>query len=117
MIVPHSVVRFLFIQKELGERRGNWKAAIYEYDFKFKHAKIVKGQGLCKLAAEALDPTNLHEEGWENEMSLCTQEVLFIPTTVDSWYTDLKRFLQTSEHPRNLNKKQRTILRLKFAQY
>ena len=24
VIVPHSAVRSLFVQKELGERRGNW---------------------------------------------------------------------------------------------
>ena len=48
VIVPHPAVRSLFIQKELGERRGNWVTAIQEYDLEFKLASIVKGQGLCK---------------------------------------------------------------------
>jgi hypothetical protein len=32
------------------ERRGNWMTAIQEYDLDFKPSKIVRGQGLCKLA-------------------------------------------------------------------
>ena len=30
--VPHSTVRSLFIQKELGQKRGNWVIELYEYD-------------------------------------------------------------------------------------
>ena len=52
VIVPHLAVRSLFIQKELGERRGNWVTTLQEYDLEFKPASIVKGQGLCKLIAE-----------------------------------------------------------------
>ena len=43
VIVPHPAVRSLFIQKELGERRGNWVTALKEYDLEFKPASIVKG--------------------------------------------------------------------------
>ena len=39
--------------------------------------KLVKGQGLCKLAAEALDPQE-EEEGWENEVDMLEREVLYI---------------------------------------
>ena len=49
VIVPHPAVRSLFVQKELGERRGNWMTSLQEYDLEFKPATIVKGQGLCKL--------------------------------------------------------------------
>ena len=49
VIVPYPAVRSLLIQKELGERRGNWVTALQEYDLEFKPASIVKGQGLCKL--------------------------------------------------------------------
>ena len=52
VIVPHPTVRSLFVQKELGERRGNWVTALQEYDLEFKPASIVKGQGLCKLMTE-----------------------------------------------------------------
>ena len=52
VIVPHPAVRSLFMQKELGERRGNWVTALQEYDLEFKPASIVRGQGLCRLMAE-----------------------------------------------------------------
>ena len=32
VIVPHPAVRSLFVQKELGERRGNWVMTLQEYD-------------------------------------------------------------------------------------
>ena len=52
VIVPYPAVRSLFVQKELGEIRGNWVTALQEYDLEFKPASIVKGQGLCKLMTE-----------------------------------------------------------------
>ena len=58
VIVPHPAVRSLFVQKELGERRGNWVTALQEYDLEFNPASIVRGQGLCKLMAEG----NCNEE-------------------------------------------------------
>jgi hypothetical protein len=39
----------------MGERRGNWMAVVQEFDLDIKPAKLVKGQGLCKLAVEAQD--------------------------------------------------------------
>ena len=53
VIVPNPVVRSLFVQKELGERRGNWVTALQEYDLEFKPTTIIKGQGLCKLIFES----------------------------------------------------------------
>ena len=38
VIVPYPAVRSLLIQKELGERRGNWVIALQEYDLEFKPA-------------------------------------------------------------------------------
>ena len=32
VIVHHPIVRTLFTQKELGERRGNWVTTLQEYD-------------------------------------------------------------------------------------
>ena len=55
VIVPYPAVRSLLIQKELGERRGNWVTALQEYDLEFKRASIVNGQGLCKIMTESKD--------------------------------------------------------------
>ena len=38
----------------MGERRGNWITTLQEYDLEIKPVKIVRGQGLCELVAEAL---------------------------------------------------------------
>ena len=56
IIVPHSTTRYLLIQKEPGDRRGNRLTTLQEYDLEINPAKLVKGQGLCKLATKALDP-------------------------------------------------------------
>ena len=56
------------IQKELGDRQGNWLTTLQEYDLEIKVAKLLKGQGLCKLAVEALDSKKKEEEGWDNEV-------------------------------------------------
>ena len=51
-IVPHPTIRNIFVQKELGEQRGNWVTAFQEYDLEFKLATIIKGEGICKLMGE-----------------------------------------------------------------
>eukprot|EP00253_Pinus_taeda_P005698 PITA_05698 len=53
VIVPFSSVRQLLIQRELGEKRANWVTTLQEYDIEIKPAKIVRGQGFCRLLASA----------------------------------------------------------------
>ena len=63
VIIPHPSVRALFVQKEMGERRGNWITTIQEFDLEIKPTKIVRGQGFCRLAVEALvDKEGVAEE-------------------------------------------------------
>eukprot|EP00253_Pinus_taeda_P030347 PITA_30347 len=57
VIVPFSAVRQLLIQRELGEKRENWVTALQEYDLEIKPAKIVRGQGFCKLLVGASNIT------------------------------------------------------------
>ena len=70
IIVPHSTVRGSLIQKELGDIRGNWLTTLQEYDIEIKRAKLLKGQGLCKVVVEAQDLQMEQEEGWDNEVDL-----------------------------------------------
>ena len=42
VIVPHPAIQSLFVQKELGERRGNWVTSLQEYDLELKPTSIVK---------------------------------------------------------------------------
>jgi hypothetical protein len=68
------------VQKEVGDRRGNWVAALQEYDVELEPSKIIKGQGLCKLVTEGYDHSvssdhESSEEGWENEADMMHREV------------------------------------------
>ena len=83
VIVPHPAVRSVFVQKELGARRGNWVTALQEYDLEFKPTSTVKGKGLCKLMAEGKDN---EENSWDNEAELHMVDVCPLFTAPDSWY-------------------------------
>ena len=117
IIVPHLAVRALLTQKELGDRRGNWLSTLQEYDLEIKPTKLVKIQGLCKLAAEAQDLQMEEEEGWENEVDMLQNEVLYIPTSTNSWYNDLKYYLTHGSRLNHLDARKKTDLRLKCSQY
>ena len=90
VIVPFPAVRSLLIQKELGERRGNWVTALQEYNLEFKPASIVKGQGLCKQMTK--NEKN-EEHAWEDEAELHVMEVCPLFTAPESWYRDLVHYL------------------------
>ena len=74
-------MRSLFVQKELGERRGNWVTALQEYDLEFKPSSMVKGKGLCKLMDEG---NNNEESNWENEAELHMMDVCPLFTAPES---------------------------------
>ena len=78
VVGPHPAVRSLFMQKELGERRGNWFTTLQEYDLEFKLATIIKGRGLCKLMAGS---QNGEESDWENEVEVHMIDMCPIFTT------------------------------------
>ena len=90
VIVPHPAVRSLFVQKELGERRGNWVTTLQEYDLEFKPTTIVKGQGVCKLMAESQDN---EDNNWDNEVELHMVDVCPLFTAPESWYRDLVHYI------------------------
>ena len=81
VIVSHPAVRSLFIQKELGEIRGNWVTTLQEYDLEFKPATIVKGKWLCKLMAKSQDN---EDNNWYNEFELHMVDVCPLFTTPES---------------------------------
>ena len=78
---------------------------------------MVKGQGLCKLVAEAQDPQTEQEEGWDNEVDMLQNEVLYIPASTNSWYNDLKYYLTHESSLNHLDARKKRALRLKSAQY
>jgi hypothetical protein len=112
-IVPHPAVRSLFTQQVMGERRGNWMGFVQEFDLDIKLAKLVKGQGLCKLAIEAQDQLNEGSE-WNNELALWCSEALYVPPGQESWYGKIIYLLHHGNCPKNLNPKERRALRIKL---
>ena len=65
---------------------------------------------------EEVDPQE-EEEGWENEANMLQMEVLYIPTSMNSWYNDLKYHLTHGRIPSHLDAQKRQSLRLKYSQY
>jgi hypothetical protein len=100
----------------MGEIRGNWMVVVQEFDLDIKSAKLVKGQGLCKLVAEAQDQVN-EDSRWENELALWCSEDLYVPPRHESWYGKLIYLLLHRTCPENLNPKERRALRMKSTQY
>ena len=102
IIVPQSVVRSLLINKDSGDWQGKWLTYLQEYDLEIKPSKLVKGQGLCKLVAEALELQE-DKEGWENEADMLEREVLYILESTNSWFNYLKYYLTNGRSPSHLD--------------
>lgn len=104
----------------MGERRGNSVTTLQEFDLEIKPAKIVRGQGLCRLATEALvDKEGVSEEPvvqsmqnekvefgeeplWIDEMLMCerkTSEALLDP---ELWYYDIHSYLTKGSCPEHM---------------
>ena len=102
------------MQKELGERRGNWVTALQEYDLEFNPTTIIKRQGLCKLMAES---KNGEESDWENEVEVHMIDMCPIFTALESWYRDLIHYLQQGYLPKHWSSNKRRALRLRSTSY
>lgn len=111
LVVPYPIVRKLLIQRELGEKRPNWVTALQEYDVEIWLAKIVRGQGFCKMLTGASHLSTKEYQG--NEMKI--SEVIL--NGAQSQYVDLKFYLKNEYAPMNLNYKTKCAQRLKSNQY
>lgn len=81
---------------------------IQGYELDIKTATIVtKGQGLCTLAIESLEQDD--EVGWEIKVYIYAVDVRFIHTNMDSWYCNLKYYLQNGFSPNHLDAKRRSV--------
>ena len=116
VIVPYSTVRNILVQKDLGEKQAHWVTTLQEYDLEIKPLKIVRGQGLCKLAAGSSDnsESDLH---FFDEQFLFEREVFPISNPSDSWYHDIKFFLLHGNAPEHLDSRTKRALRLRSAPY
>jgi hypothetical protein len=51
--VPSTSVKDILVQPDIDGRRSKWIAKILEFDLEIRPTKLIKGQGLAKLLAEA----------------------------------------------------------------
>ena len=69
--VPHTVVKDILNQDPDG-KRDKWIAIILEYDLEIRPTKLIKGQGLAKVMAEAnfqaLDINMIHSLDEQEEL-------------------------------------------------
>jgi hypothetical protein len=82
VIVPYPAVRNLLVQRDLEEKRENWITTLQEYDLEIKPMKIVKGQGICKLATK-FPCVESHEDALYQDSELFEKEVCYIPVSSD----------------------------------
>ena len=65
--------------------------------------------------AEAFDQKEEEEEeGWENEVDMLEREVLHIPTSINSWYNDLKYYLTHWEQSKSFGCSKEMIFEVKI---
>jgi hypothetical protein len=51
--VPSAFVKDILVQPDIDGKRSKWIAKILEFDLEIRPTKLIKGQGLAKLLAEA----------------------------------------------------------------
>eukprot|EP00253_Pinus_taeda_P009015 PITA_09015 len=117
--VPNAAVKDVLVQTEPEGRRGKWISALLEYDVEIKPTKLIKGQGLAKLMAEA----NLHvldinliaalsDEDEEN--SVLPVSDIFVSSP---WYADIVYVLQNLSAPPGMPRNKARTLKLKAAKF
>ena len=73
--VPLTFVKDILVQPKIDGRRSKWIAKILEFDLEIRPTKLIKGQGLAKLLAEAnckalgMDFINAKSKNQQNQLS------------------------------------------------
>eukprot|EP00253_Pinus_taeda_P013364 PITA_13364 len=109
IIVPFPAVRNLLVQKDVGEKRANWVTTLQEYDIEIKPTNIVKGQGFCKMMAEA----SRISENPSTKVQMCEVSL----NDAESLYADIIYYLRNGYAPSHLDHTRKRALRLKAKQY
>ena len=91
-------------------------AALQEYDLEIKPSQVIRGLGLCKLAAE-LAHLLVDQSDTPLDEVLLQKEICFIPKPVISWYIDIHIYLEKGTAPDHLDPKKKRAVRLKSTPY
>jgi len=81
------------VQREVGEKKANWETTLQEYDVEIKLAKIVRGQGFCRMLAGASNLPVEEDSGDDIQIS----EVIL--NDIESQYVDLIFYLKNGYAP------------------
>jgi len=112
VIVLYPTVRNMLVQKEIGEKRAHCITSHKDYDLNIKLSQIVRGQGLCKLVVDSVNPPDnepvLPDETLSHETQICCTQ-----TMPNYWYNDVKFYLIHGNNPQHPDPKRRKELRLK----
>jgi hypothetical protein len=120
--VPSTSVKEILIQPDIDGRRSRWIAKILEFDLEIKPTKLIKGQGLAKLLAEAnckdlgVNLINTYSENQQAEQSDTNAQVN-PPLAGCPWYKDIIYFLQKLQPPDGMQKNKVRDLKLKSTKY
>jgi len=74
---------------------------LQEYDLEIKPVHTIKGHGLCRLVAEAINVKEEEEDlsGWEQEIEIHDVERASPTINTNSWYTDVHQYLEHGTVP------------------
>lgn len=104
-------MRQLLVQRKVGEKRAIWVTTLQEYDIDIKPAKIVRGQGFCRLltgASNIPDHEDSDSTAQVNELSIIESE---------SQYVVLIFYLKNGYAPHEFKYKNKRAFRLKPKHY
>jgi hypothetical protein len=85
---------------------------LQEYDLDIRSSKIVRGQGLCKLAAKWTKEKGDQDELYEDQI-LLEKEVFYIHVNNNTWYYEMKCNFTHGSTPHHMEPKKTRDIRLK----
>jgi len=120
--IPSASMKDILVQPDIDERRSKWIAKILEFDLEIRPTKLIKGQGLAKLLAEAnckalgVDFINACSENQQNQLSDVSPQTEPMLARCP-WYKDVIYFLQELRPPDGLQRNKARALKLKAVRY
>jgi hypothetical protein len=120
--VPSASIRDILIHPDIDGRRSKWIVKILEFELEIRPTKLIKGQGLAKLLAEAncqaLGVSFINEcsEIWQDQLSDADPQEE-PPLERCPWYKDVIYFLQELRPPDGLQRNKARALKLKEIKY
>ena len=109
--VSNVAVKDIFSQQEVSDRRCRWINRIQEFNIDIQITKLVRGQGLAKLMAQAnLDANQINAQDQNLSLSTCDMENC-------DWYKDIIYYLHHMQSPPHLTENEKRTIKLHSVRY